>query len=344
MDCPKKSLLVMLSCMAFLLNYNNGGFVDAATNVGLNYGLLGDNLPPPSEVINLYKSLSITNIRIFDTNTDVLNAFRGNRDIGVMVGVKNQDLEALSVSEDAVNTWFVTNIEPYLSDVNITFITVGNEIIPGEIGSYVLPVMQSLTNVVKSRSLPILISTTVAMTNLGQSYPPSAGDFTPQAREQLTPVLKFLSQTNTPILVNIYPYFAYAADPVNIHLDYAIFKTDAVVVQDGPLGYSNMFDVIFDAFVWAMEKEGIKDLPMVVTETGWPSAGNGNLTTLEIASIYNGNFVKHVESGKGTPKRPNNSINGFLFATFNENQKPAGTEQNFGLYYPTDMKPIYKLF
>ncbi|CAE5972252.1 unnamed protein product [Arabidopsis arenosa] len=297
--------------MAFLLNYNNGGFVDAATNVGLNYGLLGDNLPPPSEVINLYKSLSITNIRIFDTNTDVLNAFRGNRDIGVMVGMKNQDLEALSVSEDAVNTWFVTNIEPYLADVNITFITVGNEIIPGEIGSY--------------------------------SYPPSAGDFTPQAREQLTPVLKFLAQTNTPILVNIYPYFAYAADPINIHLDCAIFNTDAVVVQDGPLGYSNMFDVIFDAFVWAMEKEGVKDLPMVVTETGWPSAGNKNLTTPEIASMYNGNFVKHVESGKGTPKRPNNSINGFLFATFNENQKPAGTEQNFGLYY-TDMKPIYKLF
>ncbi|CAH8271738.1 unnamed protein product [Arabidopsis lyrata] len=344
MDYPKNSLLLMLLCTAFLSNYNSGGFVDAATNIGLNYGLLGDNLPPPSEVINLYKSLSITNIRIFDTNTDVLNAFRGNRDIGLMVGVKNQDLEALSVSEEAVNTWIVTNIEPYLADVNITFITVGNEIIPGKIGSYVLPVMKSLTNIVKSRNLPILISTTVAMTNLGQSYPPSAGDFTPQAREQLTPVLKFLSQTSTPILVNIYPYFAYAADSVNIHLDYATFNTDAVVVQDGPLSYSNMFDVIFDAFVWAMEKEGVKDLPMVVTETGWPSAGNGNLTTPDIASIYNGNFVKHVESGKGTPKRPNNSIHGFLFATFNENQKPAGTEQNFGLYYPTDMKPIYKLF
>ncbi|CAA0403860.1 unnamed protein product [Arabidopsis thaliana] len=344
MDCHRKTFLLKFLCVAFLLNYSNVGFVDAATNIGLNYGLLGDNLPPPSEVINLYKSLSVTNIRIFDTTTDVLNAFRGNRDIGVMVGVKNQDLEALSVSEDAVNTWFVTNIEPYLADVNITFIAVGNEVIPGEIGSYVLPVMKSLTNIVKSRSLPILISTTVAMTNLGQSYPPSAGDFMPQAREQLTPVLKFLSQTNTPILVNIYPYFAYAADPINIQLDYTIFNTNKVVVQDGPLGYTNMFDVIFDAFVWAMEKEGVKDLPMVVTETGWPSAGNGNLTTPDIASIYNTNFVKHVESGKGTPKRPKSGISGFLFATFNENQKPAGTEQNFGLYNPTDMKPIYKMF
>ncbi|KAL1189103.1 putative glucan endo-1,3-beta-glucosidase BG5 [Cardamine amara subsp. amara] len=344
MDCPKKSFLFMILCMALLFNYNNGGIVDAATNIGLNYGLLGDNLPSPSEVINLYKSLSITNIRIFDTNTDVLNAFRGNRNIGVIVGVKNQDLAALAVSEDSVNTWFVTNIEPYLADVNITFITVGNEVIPGEIGSHVLPVMQSLTNVVKSRSLPILISTTVAMTNLGKSYPPSAGDFTPQAREQLIPVLKFLSQTYTPILVNIYPYFAYASDRINIRIDYATLNTEEVVVQDGPLSYSNMFDVIFDAFVWAMEKEGVKDLPMVVAETGWPSAGNGNLTTPEIAAIYNTNFVKHVDSGKGTPKRPKSGINGFLFATFNENQKPAGTEQNFGLYNPTDMKPIYKLF
>ncbi|CAA7032923.1 unnamed protein product [Microthlaspi erraticum] len=329
--------------MALLFNYNNG-FVYAATNVGLNYGLLGDNLPPPLEVIKLYKSLNITNVRIFDTNTDVLNAFRGNRDIGVIVGVKNQELADLAVSEDVVNTWFMTNIEPYLSDVNITYITVGNEVIPGDIGPHVLSVMQSLTNVVKSRSLPILISTTVAMTNLGQSYPPSEGTFTPEAREQLVPVLKYLSQTRTPILVNIYPYFAYASDPINILLDYAIFNTNRTVVQDGPLSYSNMFDVIFDAFVWAMEKEGVKDLQMVVSETGWPSAGNGNITTPEIASIYNGNFVKHVDSGKGTPKRPKSSIHGFLFATFNENQKPAGTEQNFGLYYPTDVKPIYKFF
>ncbi|VVA92730.1 unnamed protein product [Arabis nemorensis] len=231
----------MLSCTTLMFNYNND-FVAATTKVGLNY--------------------------------DVLNAFRGNRNIGVVVGVKNQDLQALAVRNEAISTWFMTNIEPYLAD--------------------------SLTNLVKSRSLPVLISTTVAMTNLGQSYSPSTADFTPQAH--------------------------------------------TIMVQDGSLGYSNMFDVIFDAFVWAMEKEGVKDLPMVVAETGWPSAGNRNLTTPYIASRYNRNFVKHVDGGKGTPKRPKNSIDGFLFAMFNKNQKPGGTEQNFGLYYHMDMKPIYKLF
>ncbi|KAG2311294.1 hypothetical protein Bca52824_022851 [Brassica carinata] len=338
---PKTAFLFFLSYIVLIFNH---GLVTAASNVGLNYGLLGDNLPSPSDVINLYNSIGITKVRIFDPNTEVLNALRGHRDIKVTVGVKDQDLTALAASEEAVNVWFTTNIEPYLADVNISFITIGNEVIPGQIGPQVLPVMKSLTNLVKSRNLPIFITTVVSMANLGQSYPPSAGKFTSQAREQLTPVLNFLSQTSTPILVNIYPYFPYATDPVNIHLDYAISKSEAVLVQDGPLGYSNMFDAMFDAFVWAMEKEGLKDLPMVVSETGWPSAGNGEFTTPDIAATYNGNFVKHVDSGKGTPKRPNGGVDGFLFATFNENQKPPGTEQNFGLYNPIDMKPIYKLF
>ncbi|KAL0735428.1 hypothetical protein Bca4012_011638 [Brassica carinata] len=318
----KKLFLFFLSCIVLIFNYNNSVFVTATSELGLNYGLLGDNLPPPSNVINFFKSIGITKIRIFDPNTTVLDALRGNKEIGVTVGVKDQDLAALATSEEAVNSWFTTNIEPYLADVNITFITVGNEVIPGPIGPQVLPVIQSLTNLVKS--LPISVTTVVAMSNLGQSYPPSAGKFNPQSREQLVPVLKFLSQTSTPIFVNIYPYFPYASDPVNIHLDYATSNTETVVVQDGPLGYSNMFDAMFDAFVWAMEKEGVKDLPMVVSETGWPSAGNGDLTTPDIAATYNGNVLKHIVSGKGTPKRPNSAIEG------SESPPPSSTSKAAG--------------
>ncbi|CAL9222303.1 unnamed protein product [Arabidopsis halleri] len=143
--------------------------------------------------------------------------------------------------------------------------------------------MHSLTNVVKSRILPILISTTVA-------------------NEQPLPVVStFCRRFHSPS-----PRTTYPPDPINLHL--AIFNTDTVVVQNGPIGYSNMFYMIFDAFVWAIEKEGIKDLPMVVIETGWPCAGNGNLITPEIASIYNNNFVKHVESGKGPGHRRGQTI------------------------------------
>ncbi|KAG7555946.1 Glycoside hydrolase family 17 [Arabidopsis suecica] len=349
MNCPQILVFFLLTCSAILLKLyypqeQDGSIIVVEKNVGLNYGLLGDNLPSPSKVISFYKSIGITKIRIFDPNTEVLNALRGNTNISVIVGVKDQDLAALAAREEAVKDWFAINIEPYLADVNITTITVGNEVIPGPIGPHVLPVVQSLTNLVKSRNLPILISTVVDMSNLQQSYPPSAGMFKPQAREQLVPVLKFLSQMNTPIFVTIYPYFAFVSDPDHVSLDYAIFENKYPVFEDGLMKYTHIFDAIFDAFVWAMEKEGVMDLPMVVAETGWPSAGRGKFTTPRIAGTYNRNFVKHVESGKGTPKRPNSSIDGYLFATFNENQKPAGTEQNFGLYNPTNMKPIYKLF
>ncbi|KAG7551362.1 Glycoside hydrolase superfamily [Arabidopsis thaliana x Arabidopsis arenosa] len=350
MNCPQILVFFLFTCSAILFKLyypqeQDGSIIVVEKNVGLNYGLLGDNLPSPSKVISFYKSIGITKIRIFDPNTEVLNALRGNTNISVIVGVKDQDLAALAAREEAVKKWFAINIEPYLADVNITTITVGNEVIPGPIGPHVLPVVQSLTNLVKSRNLPILISTVVDMSNLQQSYPPSAGMFTPQAREQLVPVLKFLSQMNTPIFVTIYPYFALVSNPDHVSLDYAIFENKYPVFEDGLMKYTHIFDASFDAFVWAMEKEGVMDLPMVVAETGWPSAGGKvKFTNPHLAGTYNRNFVKHVESGKGTPKRPNSSIDGYLFATFNENQKPAGTEQNFGLYNPTNMKPIYKLF
>ncbi|KAL1189102.1 putative glucan endo-1,3-beta-glucosidase BG5 [Cardamine amara subsp. amara] len=337
MDYSKKLFVLLLSCMTLIFNYNNIYSVSAAASVvGLNYGLLGNNLPSPSDVIKFYKSQNVVKIRIFEPNKDILEALRGNREIGVIVGIKNEDLKALAANKDAVKTWFATNIDPYVSEVNITFITVGNQAIPGdENGPYVFPVMQSLTNIVKSRNLPILISTTITTTSLAALKPPSAAVLTPLARKQLFPVLKLLSLSSTPILVNIYPYYFYVADPKNVPLEYANFNTDKVVVKDGSLSYTNMFDAIFDGFLWAMEKEEVRNVPLVVSETGWPSAGNGDKTTPALQYTYNGNFVKHVASGKGTPKRPNSRIDGYIFETYNENQKPDGIYQHFGLFDPT---------
>lgn len=149
-------------------------------------------------------------------------------------------------------------------------------------------------------------------------------------------LLSFLAYKSTPLLVNVYPYFAYASDPTNVRLDYALFNTTDGVVRDGPFIYSNLFDAILDATYSAMERVGRSDVEIVVSETGWPSGGGGAGATLESARIYNNNVVKHVDSNVGTPKRPGKPIETYLFALFNENQKPPGTEQNFGLYLPDE--------
>ncbi|PON55608.1 Glycoside hydrolase [Trema orientale] len=126
-------------------------------------------------------------------------------------------------------------------------------------------------------------------------------------------MIRFLSLRGLPLMINVYPYFEYAADPVNARLDYALFTATSPVIQDGSLSHYNQFDATVDAFVWTMEGEGMPGVDIVVAESGWPSAGNGVYTTPNLAATYNRNFVRHILSHAGTPKRPGDYIEGFVF-------------------------------
>jgi len=85
---------------------------------------------------------------------------------------------------------------------------------------------------------------------------------------------------------------------------------------------------------------GGSSVPIVVSESGWPSAGGDASTTVTNAQTYNQNLINHV--GTGTPKRPG-AIEAYIFAMYNEDQKQgAETEKNFGLFYP-NQQPVYTI-
>uniref|UniRef100_A0A803P369 glucan endo-1,3-beta-D-glucosidase n=1 Tax=Cannabis sativa TaxID=3483 RepID=A0A803P369_CANSA len=334
------SQLLLLSTIFIITNQFGAA---KATDIGVNYGMLGNNLPPAAEVINLYKKNGVSKLRLFDPDPAALAALKGSK-IEVALDLKNQDLPIFASSPPALQQWFAQNVEPYLNDIDFPYLVVGNEVIPGDLGHYVWPVMMSLQNILDTKNLHgIKVTTTLPGTALSTSYPPSLGQFSAQAAADLKGVLSFLSSQGSPLMINVYPYFAYASDPAHVRLDYAQFTATEVVVQDGPYGYKNLFDAMVDSFVAAMESAGVPDVELVVSESGWPSAGNGELTTQALASTYNTNFIKHVSSGVGTPRRPNKRLEGYIFAMFNENLKSPGVEQNFGLFYP-DMTPVYPVF
>lgn len=100
--------------------------------VGVNYGLNGDNLPIPNEVIKLYGRCGIDIVRIFEPNHGVLDAMKGKENLVLWLGMRNEDIQGIASNQIVANTWVNAHVVPYDGDVNIGYITVGNEVVPGD--------------------------------------------------------------------------------------------------------------------------------------------------------------------------------------------------------------------
>ncbi|KAG6506872.1 hypothetical protein ZIOFF_032204 [Zingiber officinale] len=300
------------------------------TVVGVNYGMLGDNLPSPAQVVSLFEARGIGRLRLFHPDAAALAALRSSG-IEVVLGTLNEELPGLAAYPSAAEKWVAANVAPFAGSVRFRYINAGNEVVPGDTAGNVLPAMRNLAAAVRAAGLRIPVTTSVATTALGVSYPPSQGAFSEAAAGVMTPIAAFLRSTSAPLLVNVYPYFSYAGNPGEVALDYALFRAAGVVVRDGALGYDNLFDAMVDSVHAALEKAGAAEVEVVVSETGWPSGGGGLGATVENAAAYVNNLVAHVRKGGGTPRKPGNATETYLFAMFNENQKPAGTERHFGL-------------
>ncbi|XP_047949149.1 glucan endo-1,3-beta-glucosidase-like [Salvia hispanica] len=200
--------------------------------VGVNYGLLGNNLPPPPAAIARLRQIGITKIRVFQPNNAVLTALHGSG-ISVIVGTLNGDLQPLASNKSAAAAWVAANILPHQSSVKFTCIAAGNEVYPDDLAQYIPAAMENLA----AANVNIAVSTTISMQPLSTSYPPSAGNFSAAAKPVMTQIAKFLQSKKYPMLVNVYPYFACAGEPANVDLDYALFRPGKTAVRDGARTY-----------------------------------------------------------------------------------------------------------
>ncbi|XP_027169913.1 glucan endo-1,3-beta-glucosidase-like [Coffea eugenioides] len=335
------SMLALIGLFLLTLRISRAG----AQSIGVCYGLNGNDLPSTQDVINLYNEKGIAKMRIYAPFPQVLNALRGNN-IELIVDVANEDIEPLASDASAAARWVQDNVLRYVLDVQFKYIAVGNEVLPNfDNAKYIFPAMENLQNAIIAAGLQdqIKVSTATYTALLAVSSPPSQGSFGNDSKLFMKPIINFLVQNNAPLLVNIYPYFGYIGDQANVGLEYALFTSPGIVVQDGLLGYQNLFDAMLDAHYSALERESGSNVEIVVSETGWPSSGNPPAASLKNAGIYYNNVVNHVKGGVGTPKRPGRVIETYLFAMFDENEKPgAQTERHFGLFSP-NQQPKYSI-
>ncbi|GKV04043.1 hypothetical protein SLEP1_g16257 [Rubroshorea leprosula] len=318
-------------------------------SIGINYGQIANNLPPPENVVPLVKSIGATKVKLYDADPRVLKAF-ANTGVEFIVALGNQYLDKMQDPSKA-QAWVKQNVQAYLPATKITCITVGNEVLTfndTSLSDNLLPAMQSIHTALVNLGLDkqVTVTTAHSLAVLGTSYPPSSGVFRKDLVGCITPTLDFHVKTGSPFLINAYPYFAYKGNPKQVALDFVLFQPNQGVVDPVTnLRYDNMLHAQIDAVYSALSSLGYKNLTVHISETGWPSKGDPDESgaTLENAKKYNGNLMKLMSNKTGTPMKPNLDLNIYVFALFNENMKPGPTsERNYGLFKP-DGTPAYNL-
>ncbi|XVE59570.1 hypothetical protein DITRI_Ditri05aG0056700 [Diplodiscus trichospermus] len=341
------SLLFRL--LLLLLTFSDSPVQIHGLQVGINYGQIANNLPSPSRVAYLLRSLNISRVKLYDADPNVLAAF-SNTDVDFIIGLGNEYLENMTDPIKAQN-WVLQRVQPHLPQTRITCITVGNEVFKTndtQLWSNLLPAMQTVYNTLVDLGLDkqVTVTTAHSIDILGVSYPPSAGAFRQDLGEYLHAILNFHAQVKSPFLINAYPYFAYKDNQNEVPLDYVLFQPNQGTVDPiTNLRYDNMLYAQVDAVYSAIKAMGHTDIEVRVSETGWPSKGDENEVgaTPENAELYNGNLLKRIEEKQSTPAKPDVPIDIYVFALFNENLKPGpASERNYGLYYP-DGTPVYNI-
>ncbi|RWR95989.1 glucan endo-1,3-beta-glucosidase 2 [Cinnamomum micranthum f. kanehirae] len=320
--------------------------------IGVNIGTDLSDMPSPTQVVALLKAQQIRHVRLYDADGGMLLAL-ANTGIHVTVSVPNEQLLAVGQSNATAANWVARNVAAHIPATNITAIAVGSEVlttIPN-----VAPVLVSALRYIHSALLAsnldkqIKVSTPLSSSIILDSFPPSQAFFNRSWDPVMVPMLKFLQSTDSYLMLNIYPYYDYMLSNGVISLDYALFRPLApnkeVVDANTLLRYTNVFDAVIDAARYAMAFLNFTNVPIVITESGWPSKGDASEpdATVDNANTYNSNLIRHVLNSTGTPKYPGVPVSTYIYELYNEDLRPGSiSEKNWGLF---DMNgvPIYIL-
>lgn len=325
-------------------------FVDAF--IGVNIGTELSDMPHPTQVVALLKAQQIRHVRLYDSDRGMLVAL-ADTGIQVVITIPNEQLLGIGQSNSTAANWVSQNVVAHYPATNITAICVGSDVfttLPNA-AKVLVNAFKYIQSALVASNLDrqIKVSTPLSSSIILDSFPPSQAFFNSSWDPVLVPMLKFLQSTGSFLMLNIYPYYDYMQANGVIPLDYALFKSlppnKEAVDSNTLLHYTNVFDAMVDAAYSAMASLNFTNIPVVVTESGWPSKGDSNEpdATLENANTYNSNLIRHVLNKTGTPKRPGLAVSTFIYELYNEDMKAGPiSEKNWGLFDANGV-PIYIL-
>ncbi|GJN23067.1 hypothetical protein PR202_gb10684 [Eleusine coracana subsp. coracana] len=315
-----------------------------ADALGMNWGTQATHQLPPKIVVKMLQDNGIKKVKLFDTDEETLSALAGSG-IEVMVAIPNVLLDRMT-EYDTAKEWVRRNVSRYHFDggVTIKYVAVGNEpflaAYNNTFDKVTLPALKNVQNALNEAGLGDTIKTTVPLNAdvyfSPQDKPvPSAGRWRADITELMTEMVQFLANNSAPFTVNIYPFISlYLND--DFPVDFAFFDGGPAVtpVVDNGISYTNVFDANFDTLVAALKSVGHGDMPVVVGEVGWPTDGDKHATNANAQRFYAG-LMKRLAANAGTPARPNQYIEVYLFGLLDEDIKsvaPGDFERHWGIF------------
>lgn len=342
----------MAKFLLLLLFLVSAVFGDEDAYIGVNIGTDLSDMPNPTQVVALLKAQNIRYVRLYDADRAMLLAL-ANTGIQVTVSVPNDQLLGIGQSNATAANWVARNIIAHVPATNITAIAVGSEVLTALPNA--APVLVSALKFIHSALVAsnldghIKVSTPHSSSIILDSFPPSQAFFNRSWDPVMVPLLKFLQSTGSYLMLNVYPYYDYMQSNGVIPLDYALFRplppNKEAVDANTLLHYTNVFDAVVDAAYFAMSYLNITNIPVVVTESGWPSKGDSKEpdATVDNANTYNSNLIKHVLNNTGTPKHPGIAVSTYIYELYNEDLRPGSvSEKNWGLFDASGI-PVYTL-
>ncbi|CAL0305957.1 unnamed protein product [Lupinus luteus] len=339
-------LFFLLHLLAISLSVYGDAFI------GVNIGTDVTDIPSPTEIVALLKAQSIQHVRLYDADRAMLLAL-AHTGIRVTVSVPSDQLLGIGQSNATAANWVARNVLAHVPATNITAIAVGSEVLTAL--PNVAPVLVSALEFIQSALVAanldqqIKVSTPHSSSLILDSFPPSQAFFNRTWDPVMVPLLKFLQSTGSYLMLNVYPYYDYVQSNGAVPLDYALFRplppNREAVDANTLLHYTNVFDAVVDAAYFAMSYLNFTNIPILVTESGWPSKGDSSEpdATPDNANTYNSNLIRHVLNNTGTPKHPGVPLSTYIYELYNEDLRTGPvSEQNWGLFYANG-GPVYTL-
>ncbi|KAK9681545.1 hypothetical protein RND81_10G009700 [Saponaria officinalis] len=320
--------------------------------VGVNIGTDVSNMLPPSDLVSFLQLQNINHVRIYDVDPNLLKALAHTK-IRVIIGVPNNQLIAIGSSNATAASWVDRNVAAFYPETDIIAIAVGDEVLTTvpSTAPVLLPAIESIYSALVATNLhnDIKVSTPHSASLILDPFPPSQAFFNTSMSQFLVPIVKFLSKTKSPLMMNLYPYYVFMENKGVVPLDNALFKpltpSKEMVDPNTLLHYMNVYDAMIDSAYFSMKNLNVTDVVVLVSETGWPSKGDSKepYATIDNSDTYNSNLIKHVFDRTGTPFHPEITSSAYVYELFNEDLRSTPlSEANWGLFYG-NTTPVYLL-